>query len=96
MPYDQNDCECHVVCEVYVEELKKFIFIDPSSQVYFIKDNKILNLLELRECIQNNESVTYYQAASHNGEPFDLLTYLGYFTKNIFYFVKSIDNCEDK
>lgn len=95
-PYDQMDFECHVVCEVYVEELKKFIFIDPSQQVYFIKDGKILNLIELRECIENNESVSYYEAASQNGNQFDLLGYLGYFSKNIFYFEKCIDNCEDK
>lgn len=96
MPYDINDTECHVVCEVYVEELKKFIFIDPSYQVYFTHKNKILNLIEFRECIKNNEDITYYEGASYNGQGFDLLSYLGYFSKNIFYFAKCIDNCEDK
>ena len=95
-PYNKDDKECHVVCEVYIEELNKFIFIDPSNQAYFIRSDKVLNLLELRECIQNNEDITYYQDASHNGEPFDLIGYLGYFSKNIFYFVKSIKNSEEK
>lgn len=76
--------------------MMQIIFIDPTQQVYFIKDGKILNLIELRECIENNESVSYYEAASQNGNQFDLLGYLGYFSKNIFYFEKCIDNCEDK
>lgn len=96
MPYDTEDLEAHVVCEVYVEELKKFIFIDPSTQVYFIKDGVILNLLELRKCIENNESVSFYKVSSDNDETFDLISYLGYLSKNIFYFIKCIDNCEDK
>ena len=96
VPYDSKDLECHVVCEVYIDEFEKFIFIDPSNQVYFIKDGVILNLLELRKCIENNEAIAFYQEASHNDEPFDLVSYLGYFAKNIFYFVKCIDNCEDK
>lgn len=96
MPYDIDDTECHVVCEVYVEELKKFIFIDPSYQVYFTHKNKILNLIEFRECVKNNEDISYYEGASYNGQKFDLLSYLGYFSKNIFYFEKCIDNCEDK
>lgn len=95
-PYSQSDEERHVVCEVYVEELNKFIFIDPSNQVYFMKNDIVLNLLEMRECIQNNEDITYYQNASHNGDSFDLISYLGYFSKNIFRFVKCIDNCEEK
>jgi hypothetical protein len=66
------------------------IYLEP------MKDDRVLNLLELRECIQNNENVTYYQEACHNGEPFNLTGYLGYFGKNIFYFVKCIKNNEEK
>lgn len=96
LPYNQSDEECHVVCEVYVDELEKFIFIDPSCCVYFMRNNVILNLLELRECIQNSEEVMYYRDSSYNKESFDLIGYLGYFSKNIFQFVKCIDNCEKK
>lgn len=96
LPYAENDQECHVVCEVYIEEFKKFVFIDPSNEVYFMKDDVVLNLLELRQCIQNNEVVAYCQNASHNGEKFELMAYLGYFSKNIFRFLKCINNCEDK
>lgn len=95
-PYDEKDSECHVVCEVYIEELKKFIFIDPSMQVYFMKDNKILNLIEFKECISNGEKITYYENPYNDYRKFNLESYLAYFSKNLTFFDKCIDNCETK
>ena len=96
LPYSQSDKECHVVCEVYIEELDKFIFIDPSTQVCLMKNDEVLNLLEIREYIRNNEDISYYRGTPNIVEAFDLIGYLGYFSKNIFQFVKCINNCEEK
>lgn len=64
--------------------------------VKVMKNDEVLNLLEIREYIRNNEEISYYRGTPNIVEAFDLIGYLGYFSKNIFQFVKCINNCEEK
>ena len=53
---DIRDKECHCVCEVYIDSLKKWIVCDPSFNcLYFNKKGNILNLYEMRKLIIKGE-----------------------------------------
>jgi len=49
------DGVAHSVCEVYIKDLKKWVFIDVMSGFYVKHDEKILSLLELREALLRGE-----------------------------------------
>lgn len=92
MPYSPYDLDNHVVCEIYDEQLNKWIMLDPSSDGYVIDDQKIpLSLLEMREkCLQNefmtfvlsNQKLTDLQKLKHQH-----LEINAYYCKNLFYFL---------
>lgn len=44
----------HVVNEVYISDLSKWVLIDPQWDVIIISDGKPLNAIELQNCIANN------------------------------------------
>lgn len=56
LPMELNYCECHCVSEVFIEELKKWVVVDAAfNLLYFDKNGNILNLLEIKKHILNNE-----------------------------------------
>lgn len=44
-------CPCHLMVHVYLNEQKKWAIFDPSFNAYFMENGKILNIIELRECL---------------------------------------------
>lgn len=63
----------HFVVSVYSNEEKRFIVLDPSFNCYFVdKNNTLLSIFELRNCIIKNEPVdavnfTFINAQQHKG-----------------------------
>lgn len=65
MPFSPYDFDNHVVAEIYDRELEKWIMLDPTSDGYFIDEEKTpLSLLEMRSKFANGEFVTYVQSAA--------------------------------
>lgn len=91
-PLDPEDMDCHVVCEVWVEELGKTVMLDPSANLMYFKNGIPLNLMELREAISKDETdqITINEDAARDGEPVELIQMLAYMSKNLFYLVKSV------
>lgn len=95
-PLDPEDRDCHVVCEVFLDELQKTILLDPSSNMLYFQNGVPLNLMELREAIVKGEADQLHinEDAIHNGEPVEMMQIVGYMSKNLFYLVKSLTSNE--
>lgn len=94
---DQSDSsDIHVVCEVYADDLKKTILLDPSNNLIYYKNGVPLNLFELRTIIVNDEieTLTINEDAAHNNEKVDLIQMLSYMSKNLVYLNKGINSNE--
>ena len=91
MPFSPYDFDNHVVAEIYDRSLEKWIMIDPTTDGYFIDENKTpLSILEIRDKFANAEFVTFVLST-------DSLKYIQkllvkhldtnmYICKNLFYF----------
>ena len=89
MPLDLRISDCHCVVHVYLDELKKWIILDPSFGTYYTnKLNTPINLSEFREILIRGEIVKM---------PFVLRKYrdtlIGYWTKNLFRFETYSNSC---
>ncbi len=91
MPYSPYDFDNHVVTEIYDKDLKKWIMLDPSTNLYLVdSDAKPLSLLEARGLFGNSEPVSSISC----GERFCGIEKLlkkyseenAYIAKNLFYF----------
>ncbi|EGT3616761.1 transglutaminase domain-containing protein [Clostridium perfringens] len=87
MPCSPYDWDNHVVCEVYVPELSKWIMLDPTYSTYFMdENNNILNVLELRDLLANRGRFKVSKNLNYNGNnDGDLEELRTYFAKNLFY-----------
>ena len=53
---------CHVVVHLYLEEENRWVMFDPSFNAYFTDENeKVLNIVEIRENLKQNKSVNLAQ-----------------------------------
>ena len=95
-PDQSNVSDIHVVCEVYVDDLKKTILLDPSNNLIYYKNGVPVNLFELITVIVNNEieTLTINEDAAHNNEKVDLIQMLSYMSKNLVYLNKGINSNE--
>lgn len=60
LPYSPYDFDNHVVAEIYDRALEKWIMLDPTTDGYFIDEEKTpLSLPEMRRKFANGEFVTY-------------------------------------
>lgn len=60
MPYSPYDFDHHVVTEIYDRELKKWIMLDPTTDGFYVDENKMpLSLLEMRDKFANATFVTF-------------------------------------
>ncbi|MCU6711561.1 transglutaminase-like domain-containing protein [Paenibacillus sp. J5C_2022] len=82
--YDPYDLDSHVVTSVFSRSLSKWIYLDPSWNVYVTDDKgTLLGLEEFRERLRNEQPVWV------NGNPEETewtSFYIGYMAKNLFWF----------
>jgi hypothetical protein len=91
-PFSPRDSDNHVVTHVYIEDLDKWIMLDPTYNAYFKDaDENILNLVELRGLLADGQDVFLNDEFSYNGTR--LITdaehvqyYKQYMAKDLFYF----------
>ena len=92
MPYSPYDCDNHVIAEIYDSKLEKWIMLDPTTDGYFIDENRSpLSMLELRDLFAHNKFVAFAKSTSRltdlNRLREKYLDKIAYIAKNSFYFV---------
>ena len=61
LPYDKNDNDCHVVNEVWLPEIGKWVMIDTDMKRYVTdKKGNMLSLAEIREHFINDKKVVVH------------------------------------
>lgn len=92
MPYSPYDFDNHVVTEIFDRKMKKWIMLDPTTDGYFVDENKTpMSLLEMRDRFANDQFVTFVSSTDRLKD----LTRLrekhveqnAYICKNLFYFM---------
>lgn len=86
MPMSPYDRDNHVVCEVYARDLGKWIMVDPTYGGYITDEQgNILNLMEMRECLSNRQTLCYSENYNYNGDKVDPEWLTIYYAKDLFY-----------
>ena len=91
MPFSPYDFDNHVVVEIYDRTREKWIMMDPTTDGYFIDDNKTpLSLLEMRSKFAKAEFITFVRSTESTKDIHKLrekhLEKNLYICKNLFYF----------
>lgn len=93
MPCSPYDGDNHVVAQVFINELKKWVMLDPTYSAYLTNEQgEPLSLLELRDYFANQKAVFFSKEAKYNDDEWtEDSAKLGieYFAKNLFYFQTS-------
>ena len=85
LPYDRNDNDCHVVNEVWLPEIGKWVMLDTDMQS-FVTDTKgnVLSLAEIRRhFIDGDKLVVYHEFENASSK---MSYYHAYMAKNTYWF----------
>ncbi len=67
LPKDSTDTECHVINMVYSNDLKKWLWIDPTHDAYVMNEKgELLSIEEVRERLINNKPLILNPDANWN------------------------------
>ena len=87
LPFDKEDSDCHVINMVFSKTLDKWLYMDPSFEMFFMDANSnLLSIIEVREKMINNETLLLNDKLNHNGNPIETEDHLRYMAKNLFRF----------
>lgn len=90
MPFSPYDFDNHVVCEAWIEELNKWVMLDPTYNLYTTFNNIPLNTYELRVHLSNQDlEIIYNNEANYNGSPINKEEIKTYYAKDLFRFMVS-------
>lgn len=85
LPCSPCDLDCHVVCEAYVSELKKWIMLDPTYGTYITdSDNLPLSVTEIRTKLADKKAIYLSDKAHYNGKAIASCEITEYYAKNMF------------
>jgi hypothetical protein len=95
------DDDCHVLTTVYSEDLKKWIWLDPTmNSIIYNQSGEILGVAEVRKALIAGDSLILNSEANWNGAKVDINQYLyQYMAKNLYYLecpIKSEFNFETR
>lgn len=69
MPFSPFDFDSHVVCEIYDEKHGKWIMLDPTTDGYFVNEDRVpLSMAEIRESFIEARFLTYTPSVSRNND----------------------------
>ncbi len=86
MPMSPYDTDNHVVCEAFAADLGKWIMVDPTYGGYLLdQNNTILNLMELRSMLANQEPIHLSENFNYNGQKVNLEEKTIYYAKDLFF-----------
>ncbi|MCX6826802.1 MAG: hypothetical protein NTV06_06025 [candidate division Zixibacteria bacterium] len=87
MPADTTDPDCHVINIVYSDGLKKWLYMDPTFEAYYMdRDSNLLSIAEVRATMIRGDSPILSNGINWNGSPTSVVSYNGYMAKNLFRF----------
>lgn len=87
LPFNYKDGDCHVVVHVFINELNKWVMVDPSFNGYVLNQDQVpMSLMEFRQAVINDDVIIVNTDLNENGETFDHDEYKTYMTKNLFQF----------
>ncbi len=67
LPKDPNDTECHVINMVYSNDLKKWLWIDPTNDAYIMNEKgELLSIEEVRERLITDQPLILNPDANWN------------------------------
>ncbi len=96
MPKDLADHDCHVITSVYLPELQKWVWMDPTFQGYMRDDHgNLLGIDEVRARLIAGQPVLPAEELDWNGAPYRAASYLRYMTKNLYWFTVPVDSRSD-
>ena len=86
MPEDRNDTDCHVVNQVWLPELDKWVMIDSDSGGFYATDDEgnLLSLQEMREYYIQGKAIFYHPQFEGVGGSDSW--YYDYMAKNTYWF----------
>ena len=86
MPEDHNDTDCHVVNQVWLPELGKWVMIDSDSGGFYAtdEDGNLLSLQEMRESYIQGKTILYHPQFAETGSSDNW--YYDYMAKNTYRF----------
>ena len=85
----------HVVTEVYLNDLKKWIFIDGQKNLIPFLDNKPLNAVEFQKAIFFNKEKIQLRSINKVADKNDSESYIKWVGPYLYYFDASFDNRKD-
>lgn len=85
-PQDKNDSDCHVMNEVWLPELGKWVMLDTDMGGHYVTDTKgnLLSLLEIREHYIAGKKMMMYPNFVNGSSKVD--DYYAYLAKNTYWF----------
>jgi hypothetical protein len=84
LPLDKKDRDCHVITAVWLKDLQKWVYLDPTFNVYFTdSQGNLLSIPEVRARMIKGEPLVLSKDADHNGQKEDPAEYLDYMAKNL-------------
>ncbi len=95
LPKDPNDTECHVINMVYAEELKKWLWIDPTHDSYVMNEKgELLGIDEVRERLINDKPLILNPDANWNFKASTTKEYhlYEYMAKNLYRFETPVNS----
>lgn len=87
MPGEKYVDECHVINSVYSQDLKKWLWIDPTFEAYVMNESgEMLSIEEVREALVNNTGLILNPNANWNNESQQTKEYYldKYMAKNLY------------
>lgn len=85
VPYSPYDVDCHVVCETYVAELKKWIMLDPTFGTYVTDENNMpLSVWEIRTRLADKKEIRFFEKAHYNNSEFSVKETTEYYAKDMY------------
>ncbi|MCL2015484.1 MAG: transglutaminase-like domain-containing protein [Defluviitaleaceae bacterium] len=89
LPLSPYDGDNHVICEAWIDTMKKWIMLDPTYNLYAFHNEVCLNVLELRRFLANQADISFNDGANYNNAPIDKAEIMNYYAKNLFRFMVS-------
>lgn len=85
IPYSPYDLDCHVVCEAYISELKKWIMLDPTYGTYVTDTNNLpLSVAEIRTQLADKKEIQLSNTAHYNNKAISVCEITEYYAKDMF------------
>lgn len=92
-PLDPYDQDCHVINAVWIADTKRWIWLDPTNEAWFVdKKGRLLGIPEVRKAIRTGRKLKLGQDLNWNGERVTKQYYMEYMAKNLYWFSVPVES----